>query len=334
MLTTSPFKQTNQRGAALLAVLVVALVMVILMGVASELLQGRLELAQRSKDAFYNKALVYTKRSELIYLLATQRHTVAGISRGLSPVTDISDEQAAFSFIPIGDEIRTDGFRYQDDSGLRYSIQNEAGLIPINSSSQYWLTHWLKSNGYRHSEQMKLADSLADYADSDNLRRPAGAENGNYGSDQSTSPDKSTNDLNSENDIANNQPRNFLLQACSELWQVANWQALLNRFPTFIEQCSLRRGGGLNLNAVPLSVWGNLWPNSVDKVRAYRAQNKWFLSYSDIIAAEPSLLSVAEDYYTYLGNQTFSVYVELGHSSVRFQMEQGSGTKLPIILKR
>jgi hypothetical protein len=69
-------------------------------------------------------------------------------------------------------------------------------------------------------------------------------------------------------------------------------------------------------------------------VRAYRAQNKWFLSYSDIIAAEPSLLSVAEDYYTYLGNRTFSVYVELGHSSVRFQMEKGSGTKLPIILKR
>jgi len=323
MLTTYQIKLFNQRGAALLAVLVVALVMVILMGVASNLLQGRLELAQGSKDAFYNKALVYTKRSELLYLLATQRHTVAGISREQSLVSETRDEQARYFSVPIGDEIRTDGFSYQEESGLKYSIQNEAGLIPINSSSQYWLKHWLKTNSYRHSEQMQLADSLADYADSDNIRRPAGAEKGNYASDKSTGSDNS-----------NNKPRNFLLQACTELWQVAYWEALLNRFPAFIKQCSLRRGGGLNLNAVPLSVWGNLWPNSVDKVRASRAQNKWFLSYSDIIAVEPSLLSVSEDYYTYLGNRTFKVHVELGNTSLIFHAEQGEGTKLPIIHRR
>lgn len=327
MLTTFSFKHDNQKGAALLAVLVVALVMVILMGVASNLLQGRLELAQSSKDALRNKALVFTKRSELIYLLATQRHTVAGISTGQLVESESNDEQVRYSPVPIGDEIRTDGFSYQKESGLTYSIQNEAGLIPINSASQYWLKHWLKTNGYRHSEQVKLADSLADYADPDNVRRPAGAEKGSYASG------KSSLSGNSNHVVSNNSPRNFLLQACTELWQVANWEALLNNFPSFIEQCNLSRVGTLNLNAVPLSLWANLWPSSVNKVRAYRAQKNWFLSYSDIIALEPSLLSVSDDYYSYLGNRTFRVTVEIGNTSVTFHAERGSGTKRPLILR-
>jgi general secretion pathway protein K len=250
---------------------------------------------------------------------------VAGISQGQS---NISNKQVQLSFAPIGDEIRTDGFNYQEESGLTYSIQNEAGLIPINSSSQYWLKHWLKSKAYRHSEQVKMADSLADYVDPDNLRRPAGAEKGSYTSD------KSNRLVNAGNDNANNQPRNFLIQACSELWQIANWQPMLNRFPSFTQLCSLRRPGGLNLNTVPLSLWVDLWPGSADKVRVDRTKNKWFLSYSTIIAAEPSILSVSEDYYTYLGNRTFRVYVALGNASVKFHVELGENTKSPIILKR
>jgi general secretion pathway protein K len=324
MLPTSFFKQMNQRGAALLAVLVVALVMVILMGVASNLLQGRLELAQSSKNALQHKAEVFAKRSELIYLLATQRHTVAGISTGQS---EAIAEQSIYSFAPIGDEIRTDGFVFQEDSGLTFSIQNEAGLIAINTSSQYWLKHWLKTNGYRNSEQVKLADSLADYADPDNLRRPAGAEKGNY------APDKSSRSDNLDKGVQISQPRNFLLQACSELWQVANWEVMLNRFPTFIEQCSLSRAGTINLNAVPVTLWKNLWPNSADKVRSNRAQNQWFLSYSDILALESSFLSVSDDYYSFLGNRTFVVNVALGNARVTFHAERGVGLNLPIILK-
>jgi general secretion pathway protein K len=256
---------------------------------------------------------------------------VAGISQGQS---NISNKQVQLSFAPIGDEIRTDGFNYQEESGLTYYIQNEAGLIPINSSSQYWLKHWLKLHGYRHSEQIKLADSLADYADPDNLRRPAGAEKSIFAFDNSFSPDKSNSDPNPDNVVINHGPRNFLLQACTELWQIANWDVLLNRFPTFIEQCSLRRAARLNLNAVPLSVWESVWPSSVDKVRAYRAQNKWFLSYSDIIAAEASILSVSEDYYTYIGNRTFRIHLELANTSLTLYVERGTGTKIPIILRR
>jgi general secretion pathway protein K len=328
MFAIAKIKLKKQRGAALLAVLVVALVMVILMGVASNLLQGRLELAQDSKDALYNKALVYTKRSELMYLLATQRFTVAGISTGQSQLSQIGDEQGGVSFVPIGDEIRTDGFSYKEESGLTYSIQNEAGLIPINSSSQYWLKKWLNSNGYRHSEQMKLADSLADYADPDNVRRPAGAEKGNYVTDDSNDT------LNAKNNITNNQPRNFLLQTCSELWQIVNWQTMLKRFPSFIQQCSLRRSGELNLNAVPLSLWADLWPSTVDKIQTDRAKNIWFLSYSNIIAAEPSILPVPEDYYTYIGSRNFLIHVALDNTSIKLHAELGDNTKFPIILKR
>jgi hypothetical protein len=160
------------------------------------------------------------------------------------------------------------------------------------------------------------------------VRRPAGAEKSNYGSDESN------NTISQEYYFeSNNVPHNFLLQACTELWKITNWQALLNRFPSFIQQCSLRRSGGLNLNAVPLSLWNNLWPNSVDKVQTNREKSKWFISYSDIIAVEPSILSISEDYYTYIGGRIFRINVELANISVKFRLEQGENTNLPFILK-
>jgi general secretion pathway protein K len=285
------------------------------MGIATNILQGRLKLAQHSKSTLFTHAQVYQKRSELIYMLVTKRHTVAGISAGN---VNLDAGQTINSSVPVGDELRADGFLYKENTGLTYSIQNEAGLIPVNSSSQYWLKFWLRKKGYNNSDQIKLSDSLADYADPDNLRRAAGTEQKSQGSDLL---------------YPNIVPRNFLLQACTELWQISNWQKLLQQNLDFIDQCSLRRGGGINLNAVPLSLWSTMWPNSVDSIKSERAKNNWFSSYSDILAIESSLLTVSEDYYSYLGSRSFKIFVSLGGTRTKLRLERGTGVNQPITIR-
>ncbi|MGS2719909.1 hypothetical protein [Paraglaciecola aestuariivivens] len=307
--TSTIYKQ--QKGAALLAVLVVALVLVILMGVASSLLQSRIQLAQDSKDSWQQHAQMFAKRSELIYLLATQRHTVAGVSPGKF-VPEIEQQEFGLSFLPIGDEIRTDGHEYQEEPGLKYSIQNTAGLIAINSPDQTWLKRWFKSKGFTLSEQNKMADTLADYADPDNVRRASGAEASQY-----------------QNSPHIQQARNFLLQSCNELWRVHSWPYVLNRYSNFINSCSTRRGETLNLNAVPKLLWKVLWPNSFDKVFSNRLKNQWFTAAATIIEVEPSIATVNDDYYSLLGGQRFILRLKMNRESHQYKIRLSEGLNQP-----
>jgi general secretion pathway protein K len=312
----------HQKGAALLAVLVVAVIMVVLMGVASTMLQSRLSLAQAAKQKFQDTVQVYALQNELIYLLATQRITAAGVSQGIDPKGFLKNKEDYWVLPIIGDEIRADGYVIKDDSGLTYSIQNESGLISINSAGQYWLNTWLKSKGVNSRARAIYEDGLADYADADNLRRPAGAERGDY-------LKKAVNE-----DHANSLPANFLLQSCNELWSIAGWDVLLTQSPSFISYCSLSRGVSINMNAVPLSLWQSLWPNSAARVAKLREQDNWFLSGSTILAVEPSLLNIPDDYYTYLGGDTFRIRVQINHVITDIRLKRGRSRVNPYTIRQ
>jgi len=304
-------KQHSQSGAALLAVLIVALVLVILMSVASQSMQNKLELAEKSKQHILAKASVQAKISELTYLLATQRVTVAGVSQGTA-----SQQNANASISPIGDELRLDGFIFQQEDGLAYSIQNEDGLISVNSSGQYWLKRWLHGYGYSSIEQASYADILADYADPDNWRRPGGAELNSYIKQPYTTP------------------ANSLLQSCTELWKVLNWPNLLKHHNEMLEQCSVRRGNSLHLNAVPIKLWQLLWPNSAIKIKNEREQGKWLLTYGDFLAVEPSILLIADEYVSAIGGRKYRLYV-VKHSITKYlQVEIGFGLLSPFTTRQ
>jgi general secretion pathway protein K len=312
----------KQKGAALLAVLVVAVIMVVLMGVASTMLESRLVMAQDSKQRFQDLALVYAKQNELIYLLATQRVTAAGVSKGHNAKGSLKGIEDNWLFPIIGDEIRADGYVNKETSGLTYSIQNQDGLIPINSAGQYWLNVWLKAKGENSRARAKYSDSLADYQDPDDLRRAAGAEKGDYS--KSTTPEAKSSF----------QPANFLLQNCNELWEISGWDTLLIEFPSFISYCGLRRGIDINLNVVPISLWQLLWPNSVEQVTELRQQNKWFLSDSSILAAEPSFQNLTDDYYSYLGGVSFRIKVQLKHIHADVRLDRGRGRVHPYTIRQ
>jgi general secretion pathway protein K len=305
----------QQTGAALLAVLVVAVVMVLLLGVAANTLQSRLIIAQRSQHHIQDAALATAKLNELIYLITTQRSTVAGISQGALKGALLDDEGHWVHSI-IGDEIRVDGFSYQQGNGVEYVLQNTAGLIPVNARGQYWLKYWLRGWGLSVVEQANYGDILADYADADNWRRPGGAEKEEY------------------QKAVLSAPANFLLQTCSELRKLPLWRETINQHAEMLAQCNLSRSDSLNINAVPLFLWKVLWPESADNLYQQRMKGKWLLNHSDIIAAEPSFLLLNEQNYSHLSAGVFNLLVAKGSVTYKVNVERGNGNTPPITIKR
>jgi general secretion pathway protein K len=305
-----------QNGAALLAVLIVALVLVILMSVASQTMQSRLTLAENSKQQLLDHAQVQAKIAELTYLLATQRLTVVGVSQGDLEQGLLKNQDGRWLSPITGDEIRGDGKIYQEDSGIEYAVQNEAGLIPVNSREQFWLKLGLRGLGYSYAQQARYADTLADYADPDNWRRPAGAEKASYQSQGVT------------------QPANFLLQSCSELARILTWSQLLDKHPELVKYCSLGRGGTINVNALPLELWAILWPNSLQHVMQQRENGKWFVLGADVLAIEPSFLPVSDELYSTLNGRTFTLRVSKHGVTSAFRLTRGNGKLKPYTLRK
>jgi general secretion pathway protein K len=303
----------QQTGAVLLAVLVVALALVILLGVVSSALNNRIDLAERAKLNLQDAAAVYSKLNELTYLLVTQRTTVAGVSTGLNPQGALRDEEGHWLLKVIGDEIRTDGFTYTESNQIQFSIQNQAGLIGINSSGQFWLKKALGAYNLSVVEQAGFADILADYADSDDWRRPSGAESFAYEKDKKP------------------VPRNYLLQSCAELRRLQRWSDWLNEHHDWLAFCSISRSETRNLNSIPIKLWQLFWPNSAAKISNMRLNGKWFVSNGDIIAAEPTLALIAEDYVSVLGLQFCTIVVEKGGEARKVQIEIGKGSLAPFI---
>lgn len=301
----------KQKGAALLAVLVVAVVLVVMLGVASALMQQRLTLANASKQMLSDHAAVYAKANQLTYLLVTQRWTFAGVSQGLNTKGFERNEDGLFLQPLTGDELRMDGFEYQTDEGLKFSLQNENGLLPINSASPYWLKRWLKGKGYSAPEQARFADSLADYADGDQWSRPGGAEVSSY--EKAKMP----------------PPRNYLLQHCGELALVYGWPPLLAEHPEIISHCSLRRTPTLNINAVPPQLWAALWPESAERLTYNRASGRWFTSFEQAYLVEPGLLLESQDLYSPLGGNRAIIRVYKGSVGIAISVERGQKNTFP-----
>lgn len=300
----------------MLAVLIVSVVMVILLGVATTTLNSRLALADQSKQMLQDLAQIYAKQNQLTYLIATQRLTEAGVSQGTEPQGFLSNSEGHWLYRVIGDEIRSDGDITKQEDGLSFSIQNEAGLIPINSATQYWLKRYLRATGHDDVQQAYLGDTLADYADADNWRRPAGAE------------------LSSYKGRRFHEPANFLLQSCTELKKLMRWDELLQRAPQFLSLCSLSRSETINLNAMPIALWRLFWPNSAKKVESMRKQGFWLSSESDMFAAEPSLLIEIDDYFSRLGGSQFKIFVKKGARSSSIKVERGRGQVAPFTIRR
>ena len=301
---------SRQSGAALLAVLVVSVILAVLMGYATSRMQQRLALAEDAKEVLHELAKVNAKLNELTYLLGTQRITAAGVSKGSNKV-GLAREGGRWLQPLSGDELRADGYVYEV-SGVKFSIQNEAGLISVNTPTQYWLRRWLSQHGYGVSEQNRLTATLADYADADNWRRPGGKE------------------------VSDEGIGNYLLQSCDELWRIEAWAALLEKYPYFLDHCSLSRLPKININALPDGLWRVLWPKTAVKVAEARSSDQWIKLDNELLRFAPGLLTLSSDLYTRLGGRSFIIKVwgEGASLSVRVEINDGQMNSYTVRARR
>jgi hypothetical protein len=76
--------------------------------------------------------------------------------------------------------LATDGRRYRLGAGLSLTVQDERGLVGINTMDERLLAKFLTSIGLPAEQQARAIDTVLDYMDPDDLRRLNGAEASDY----------------------------------------------------------------------------------------------------------------------------------------------------------
>ncbi|MCA3079737.1 MAG: general secretion pathway protein GspK [Rhodocyclaceae bacterium] len=147
-----------------------------------------------------------------------------------------------------GAVLATDGRQYTISKGLVLNVQDERGLLAINTLDERTIARFFTSIGVRAEEHARLADALLDYIDPDNLRRLNGAEAQDYAR------------------VNRPPPSNDFLRSREQLRDVLGWSDILDRLVAadqssqpgvqtrFIDLFSTARHFGLNLNSAPAAV--------------------------------------------------------------------------------
>jgi len=182
-------------------------------------------------------------RSVLLYLLATQRITRAGlvvpeqVDRGKIKLDD-NYEQFGEQAFPVGVEIPLDDRGFNGVGKSRFSIQDEGGLITINLFDTQYLSSLLGLLGVPLQERGPMIDKLLDFMDDDDLARLNGAEEKEYAK------------------LGMPAPPNRGLLTSWEIARVLGW----DKYPGIFKDCAITRlttirsGGMPNFNTAPALV--------------------------------------------------------------------------------
>ena len=306
---------TSQTGAALVAVIVVLLILTSLLVAATRIIETRLDLAAQAKASFEEEVNIVSHVNNIAYLVATQRSTRVGISRGTSEKGAMRSGVDWMHQV-IGDEIRVDGFeeKINRTSQVTFSLQDEQGLIPVNTSNNFWKERWLDAFNINGIDKRRLLDSLIDYSDADDRKQPAGAEQAEYES----------------NDLP--PPTNYLLQTCTELNNVIYWRTLLENYPEMLGQCSLSRRPSVNINAVPEELLRLLWPNDAESVISARNNQRWFANQYSAAVSIREIGTFQDDFVNFnSGSRFILTYKITGKIEKRYMLTRGEGILPPVV---
>jgi type II secretory pathway component PulK len=180
----------NNAGGFVLVVVLVALVVITLLASAVAVVSERaVREVQADVDAFEVEVDGIGTRDTVLYLLATQRQTYAGLTVDQQQVTvagqavvagGSGEEGDSFSPLPVGNEIRLDGSAYRGLGAVRFSLQDDAGRFSPDWSPPLNWPGFLAMLGVTGDQQGALQATLLDYQDPDALRRLGGAEAAEY----------------------------------------------------------------------------------------------------------------------------------------------------------
>ncbi|WP_411834118.1 hypothetical protein [Pseudoxanthomonas mexicana] len=232
-------------------------------------------------------------RDTLLYLAATRELTYAGL-----PTSVLAEDQQAVRRLdemgglirdPVGGELSLDDTVYQGLEGSLFSIQDEAGLIPLAWTRSTSLDRFLLQQGIDERRLPRLRDALLDYVDADDLNRLNGAERREY------------------RRAGRSGPPNRRLLVPREIGSVLGWEELS---PGQLEAIAARitpyYAGALNLNTVPhdlLPLWLADCPAACDRLLEMRRQAS-FRSLRDVQGRSGALLGDDAGDYRFVADET------------------------------
>lgn len=175
----------NEDGFVLVIVLAVLVVLTLLAAATATSAERAIRAAQADANRFQSELAMTGTRETLLFMLATQRQTVAGLTVNESDASATTmlnmDDPDGFSALPVGNEIRLDGTQYQGLEDTRFALQDDRGLLSVN-----WAPDAMRLALYEKLEvpgdEWDVLDARRlDYQDPDDLHRLNGAEKDQYG---------------------------------------------------------------------------------------------------------------------------------------------------------
>lgn len=177
----------RQQGFILVVVLVALVVLSLLAGAVAVSSARAVREAQAEVEAFEEEVAGIGTRDTLLYLLATQRQTVGGMTlddqvvlvAGQATAFPPEDGDAPLSTLPIGNEVKLDSTPYEGLGPVRFALQDDAGLFSINWSTTF-RPGLFDLLGVPVGARDALEAKRLDYQDADALHRLGGAEAPQY----------------------------------------------------------------------------------------------------------------------------------------------------------
>jgi general secretion pathway protein K len=137
-----------------------------------------------------------------------------------------------------------DGREYSLPDGTLVSVQDQRGLLSLNIVERPLMRNLLASTGVAPSRIDPMIDVVADYTDTDSLKRLSGAEAPDYAA------------------LGLSPPRNDWIASVRELGRMPIWVEEIRRNPKILGMVSTRRSAGLNPNTVPPALLSALMPGA------------------------------------------------------------------------
>jgi len=280
-------------GFALAITLWLLAAMAVAAGLAMLWAREEVQASTRDRDLLVDEIDLASTRATLLYMAATRDLTLGGL-----PIRAISDDERAlrrldeFGSLRLdarGDEIRLDGAVYKGVGQSRFSIQDEAGLIPLVAPSPNLIDRLLAFRGTPPESIPRLRDTLLDYVDSDSLGRLNGAESRDY------------------ERAGRRPPPNRRLLIPAELGAVLGWDALPGGTSSLADLTTTFYSGAANLNTAPealLPIWIAGCPEKCRVVTARRALKAFRSSGELELTAAVRLPGDRDVDYRYLAGDT------------------------------
>lgn len=249
-------------GFVLVATLWVLAGLTLLGSYIALLSEGNIDKISRQRDRFVSELQRKSTEATLLYYLATNPASHRGLV--IKPEQEFSDFKGDDPLITIesGDkELWFDGTVYKGLGNVYFSIQDESGLISVNSPNIPLLRDSLLHIGVSPANTTIFVERLKDYLDSDSQPRLNGAEFYEY--KQAGLPEPVNGLL-----ITPDEVKNIL--DFGELISTEQWERL---YPLL----TMRQAVGYNFNVMPkrvMSVLLGVDESAVDRLIALRHDHR------------------------------------------------------------